>query len=93
MKKIQVPCGPVNTVKEVFDDPQIKHREMEIIMDHNLSGSNNLNLIGSPIKMSSTPVTYRYSPPSLGEHTDEILEELLGMNKKERRDLVNKGVV
>ena len=85
LKKIQVPCGPVNTVKEVFDDPQIKHREMEISMNHNLSGTKKVSLIGSPIRMSSTPVSYRYAPPTLGQHTNEILEEFLGMNEKERR--------
>ena len=93
LKKIQVPCGPINTVKEVFDDPQIKHREMEISMNHNLSGTNKVSLIGSPVKMSSTPVSYRYAPPTLGQHTDEILKEFLGLNEKERRDLADKGIV
>ena len=93
LKKIQVPCGPINTVKEVFDDPQIKHREMEISMNHNLSGTNKVSLIGSPVKMSSTPVSYRHAPPTLGQHTDEILKEFLGMNEKERRDLADKGIV
>ena len=93
LKKIKVPCGPINSVKEVFDDPQIKHREMEIYMNHNLSGSNKVSLIGSPVKMSSTPVSYRYAPPTLGQHTEEILEEILGMDEKERRDLEDKGIV
>jgi len=93
LKKIQVPCGPVNTVKEVFDDPQIKHREMEISMNHNLSGTNKVNLIGSPVRMSSTPVNYRYAPPTLGEHTEEILEEFLDLDEYERKDLVDKGIV
>ena len=93
LKKIQVPCGPVNTVKEVFDDPQIKHREMEISMNHNLSGTNKVNLIGSPVRMSSTPVNYRYAPPTLGQHTEEILEEFLDLDEYERKELVDKGIV
>ena len=93
MKKLKVPCGPVNTVKEVFADPQIKHREMKISMQHKLSGKKEISLIGSPIKMSSTPVTYRHAPPSLGQHTDEILENLLGLDEEARKDLVAKGVV
>jgi len=93
LKKLKVPCGPVNTVKEVFADPQIKHREMKIFMQHKLSGKKDISLIGNPIKMSSTPVTYRHAPPSLGQHTDEILENLLGLDEEARKDLVAKGVV
>jgi crotonobetainyl-CoA:carnitine CoA-transferase CaiB-like acyl-CoA transferase len=93
LAKRQVPCGPVNTIKEVFDDPQIQHREMEISMPHPLSGNGNVTLIGSPLKMSATPVTYRHAPPTLGQHTDEILEELLGMDEDERRELAMKKVV
>ena len=93
LAKRQVPCGPVNTIKEVFDDPQIQHREMEISMPHPLSGKGNVTLIGSPLKMSATPVTYRHAPPTLGQHTDEILDELLGMDEDERRELAMKKVV
>ncbi|MDG1860376.1 MAG: CaiB/BaiF CoA-transferase family protein, partial [SAR324 cluster bacterium] len=93
LAKRQVPCGPVNTIKEVFDDPQIQHREMEISMPHPLSGNGNVTLIGSPLKMSATPATYRHAPPTLGQHTDEILEELLGMDEDERRELAMKKVV
>ncbi|MBG56459.1 MAG: CoA transferase [Deltaproteobacteria bacterium] len=93
LEKLHVPCGPVNTIKNVFDDPQIQHREMEIHMPHQLSGKGEVSLIGSPIKMSETPVSYRNAPPTLGQHTDEILEEILGMDEKERRGLVMKKVV
>ena len=47
LEKLQVPCGPVNTIKDVFDDPQIQHREMEISMPHPLSGKGDVSLIGS----------------------------------------------
>ena len=93
LEKLQVPCGPVNTIKDVFDDPQIQHREMEISMPHPLSGKGEVSLIGSPVKMSETPVSYRNAPPTLGQHTDEILEEVLGMDEDERRVLANNGVV
>ncbi len=93
LEKLQVPCGPVNTIKDVFDDPQIQHREMEISMPHPLSGKGQVSLIGSPVKMSETPVSYRNAPPTLGQHTDEILEEVLGMDEDERRVLANNGVV
>ena len=93
LEKFNVPCGPVNTVKDVFDDPQIKHREMEISMPHPLSGKGKVSLIGSPLKMSETPVSYRNAPPTLGQHTDEILEEILGMDENERRVLAMKKVI
>ncbi len=93
LEKLHVPCGPVNTIKDVFDDPQIQHREMEISMPHPLSGKGEVSLIGSPVKMSETPVSYRNAPPTLGQHTDEILEEILGMDENERRVLAMKKVV
>ena len=93
LEKIEVPCGPVNTIREVFDDPQIQHRGMEISMPHSLSGKGEVSLIGSPVKMSETPVSYRNAPPTLGQHTDEILEEILGMDENERRVLAMKKVV
>ena len=93
LEKIQVPCGPVNTIREVFDDPQIQHRGMEISMPHNLSGNGKVSLIGSPVKMSETPVSYRNTPPTLGQHTNVILEELLGITEKERAALAEKGVI
>ena len=93
LEKLQVPCGPVNTIEEVFNDPQIKHREMEISLPHPLSGKGNVSLIGSPVKMSATPVSYRNAPPTLGQHTNEILVEILGMDEEECRDLAKKGVI
>ena len=93
LEKLQVPCGPVNTIREVFDDPQIQHRGMEISMPHNLSGNGKVSLIGSPVKMSETPVSYRNTPPTLGQHTNVILEELLGISEKERAELAEKGVI
>ncbi|MBT5793327.1 MAG: CoA transferase [Deltaproteobacteria bacterium] len=93
LEKLQVPCGPVNTIKDVFDDPQIQHREMEISMPHPLSGKGHVSLIGSPLKMSATPVSYRNAPPTLGQHTNEILAEMLGMDEVECRQLAQKGVV
>ena len=93
LEKIQVPCGPVNTIREVFDDPQVQHRGMEILMPHHLSENGKVSLIGNPVKMSETPVSYRNAPPTLGQHTDEILEEILGMDENERRVLAMKKVV
>lgn len=71
-----VPCGPVNNLEEVFNDPQIKHREMEIAMDHDTADGGKIHLLGNPIKMSDTPVTYRNAPPRVGQHSADVLAEL-----------------
>jgi len=93
LEKVGVPCGPVNNMQQVFDDPQIKHREMQITVDHPLSGSGSVNLIGNPIKFSETPVSYRNHPPTLGEHTNEILNELLDLDDEEIVKLKSKHII
>ena len=62
-------------------------------MPHHLAGNGKVSLIGSPVKMSDTPVSYRNAPPTLGQHTNVILEELLGISEKERAALAEKGVI
>jgi formyl-CoA transferase len=71
-----IPCGPINTLDKVFAEPQVKAREILIHMQHSEIGD--LRLVGSPLKFSDTPVEYRLPPPRLGEHTNEVLKELLG---------------
>ena len=93
LEKIKVTCGPINTIEQVFDDPQIKSRGMKIEMPHLSSGNEKLKLIASPIRFSRTNVEYRYAPPVLGEHTEEILKELLGMDRETITDLRQKEVI
>jgi crotonobetainyl-CoA:carnitine CoA-transferase CaiB-like acyl-CoA transferase len=66
-----VPAGPINSVAEVFDEPQILARGMRVNIPHALNPA--LELVGNPIKLSRTPVQYRGAPPTLGEHTAEVL--------------------
>ncbi len=73
-----VPCGPINTVAEVFDDPQVKARGMRIAMAHPQAGE--VPLVASPIRLSDTPVSYRHAPPQLGQHTDAVLARHLGLS-------------
>ena len=87
-----VPCAPVNTIDEVFADPQIVARGMEIGMPHPLAGED-IRLVGSPVGLSRTPVSYRRAPPTLGQHTDEVLAEMLGMGESERDALRGDGVI
>ena len=87
-----VSCGPINTIDQVFADPQVQAREMEIAMAHPLT-ENPVRLIGSPLKMSATPPSYDHTPPLLGEHTDAVLGELLGMEGDELAALRGREVI
>ena len=69
-----IPCGPINTLEKAFAEPQIEARQMLIEMEHPTIGK--LPLVGSPLKFSETPVEYRFPPPKLGEHTEQILKEM-----------------
>lgn len=69
-----IPNGPINTVREMFDDPQIKARDMIVEMEHPVI--ENLKLTGSPLKLTKTPVKMRHHPPMYGEHTETILEQI-----------------
>jgi len=93
LEKAQIGCGPINNLAEVFDDPQVKAREMVIEMDHPATGKAPAKLIASPIKMSGTPVTYRKPPPLLGQHTEEVLAEMLDISAEEVAALREKGVL
>ncbi len=86
-----VPCGPVNQMNEVFDDPQVKEREMVVTMKHPQRGD--MPLLANPIKFSGTPVQYRLRPPDLGEHTDDVLSSLLGYDEMRLGELRAKGVI
>ena len=87
-----VPCAPVNTIDQVFADPQIQARGMTVGMPHPLAGED-IRLVGSPIRLSRTPVSYRRAPPTLGEHTDEVLAEMLDLGTSERAALRDQGVI
>jgi len=78
-EEINVPCGPVNKMDQVFDMEQIQVREMKISMPHKTSGQD-IDLVGSPIKMSATPASYVYAPPACGQDTDTVLKELLDLD-------------
>jgi crotonobetainyl-CoA:carnitine CoA-transferase CaiB-like acyl-CoA transferase len=88
-----VPCGPINNVAQVFEDPQVLHRGMKISMDHSLSATGKIDLIGNPIKLSNTPVEYRRPPPILGEHTEEVLQEILGLSVDQCASLRGDGII
>jgi crotonobetainyl-CoA:carnitine CoA-transferase CaiB-like acyl-CoA transferase len=76
----QVPCGPINTIDQVFADPQVVARGMRIEMPHPLAPEP-VALIGSPIRLSETPVSYRHAPPVCGADGDSVLRDWLGEPK------------
>ena len=88
-----VPCGPVNTLDQVFADPQVRHRQMQISVPYPGAQGGEVKLIGNPIKYSKTPVAYDRPPPKLGEHSEEVLEELLDLSPAEVAALRDQGIV
>lgn len=86
-----VPAGPVNTLPEVFASEQVAARDMKITLPHPIARTGEVDLIGNPVKFSQTPVAYRKAPPSLGQHTKEVITDLLGPEAYEQA-LANKVI-
>jgi len=92
LNKLNVPCGPINNIKQVFEDPQVNSRNMKIKMKHKKS-KNFIELIGNPIKFSASKVKYKKSPPTLGQDTEKILVKFLKLSKKEVNRLKDKKII
>ncbi|MEX6678917.1 CaiB/BaiF CoA-transferase family protein [Pseudomonas sp. W2Oct36] len=86
-----VPCGPINDVAQVFADPQVQFRGLQVDLPHALGGT--VPQVASPIRLSATPVEYRRAPPLLGEHTWEVLTGVLGLLDADVMKLREAGVV
>ncbi len=86
-----IPCGPINNLAQVLSEPQILAREMVVDVDVPVAGPTKVT--GVPIKLSKTPGAVRTPPPTLGQHTDEVLETVLGMDEAQRNALRENGVV
>jgi len=84
LEAVGVPAGPINTVAEVFEEPQIQARGMQVNVPHPHNAG--LQLVGNPIKLSRTPVEYRRPPPLLGEHTERVLSSLHNSKNVETGD-------
>jgi len=86
-----VPCGPINSIAQALADPQAVARGVRIDLPHPRAGT--VPLVGMPIRMSDSPPDYRRPPPLLGEHTDEVLRELAGLDADAIAALRARGVV
>jgi crotonobetainyl-CoA:carnitine CoA-transferase CaiB-like acyl-CoA transferase len=91
LEGLKIGCGPINTLKEVFADPQIQARGVVIELPH--SSGTTVKVIANPVRLSETPANYRMASPMLGEHTDEVLQGLLGMSGEDMAELRAKGIV
>ncbi len=91
LEAVGVPCGPINDIADVFDNPQVKARGLAIDMPHPSAGT--VKLVRSPMKLSATPAQAALPPPLLGQHTDEVLRELLGRSDAEIAQLRERGVI
>jgi crotonobetainyl-CoA:carnitine CoA-transferase CaiB-like acyl-CoA transferase len=86
-----VPCGPINTLEQVFAEPQALARGLKMEMAHPTAGK--VSLVRSPMRFSETPVQHEVPPPTLGQHTDEVLKGLLKKNPSEIARLRSEGIV
>ena len=86
-----IPCGPINDIAQAIADPQVAARGLRIDLPHPLAGV--VPMVGNPIKLSATPPVYERPPPTLGQHTAEILRELAGVDAEELERLRALGVV
>ena len=71
-----MPCGPINDLRQVFENPQVRARGLRIDLERDDAGA--VALVANPVKASRTPPSYRLPPPRLGEHTDAVLSGVLG---------------
>jgi crotonobetainyl-CoA:carnitine CoA-transferase CaiB-like acyl-CoA transferase len=86
-----VPCGPINRIDQVFDDPQVRHRGLLQRQPHPLAGS--VPQVVAPYRLSATPLAFDRAPPLLGEHTEAVLRERLGLTAARVRELAEGGVI
>lgn len=91
LDKAGIPCGPINTVDRVVKDPQIQERQMVVATQHPVAGT--VKMAGVPIKLSATPGAVERPAPTLGQHTEEILREMLGLTASQVAALRAKKVL
>ena len=94
LEELKNGCGPINTLKQVFADPHVQARGVVVEMPHaSLPQGGTVKVIANPVRLSETPADYRLPPPVLGQHTDEVLKQALGLDDARLAELRGKGVI
>ena len=91
LNEVGVPCGPICTIDQIFDNPQIQARQMKIELSH--AQLEKVEGVANPIKLSATPLQYNQAPPMLGQHTRAVLQDWLAMAEREYQDLLAAQVI
>lgn len=86
-----VPCGPINDYAEVFEDEQVRHRQLRVDLPRRDGGT--VATIASPLRLQGTPVAYEQAPPLPGENTDDVLRRVLGKSAHAIAELRRDGAV
>lgn len=84
-ESVNVPTGPINNLEQVYQNPQVQARKMKISLPHPTAGQ--ATLVASPLRLSDSPVQYHSAPPLLGEHTEQVLTDILGLSPEQIKDL------
>ena len=91
LEGVGVPCGPINDIEQIFNDPQVRERGLRLELEHATLGK--IPSVACPIRYSKTPLTYETPPPVLGQHVEQVLSELLGLTPDEIQRYRDDGVV
>lgn len=86
-----IPCGPINNIDQVFADEQVRHRGLQLELDHPSAGR--IASVANPIRLSKTPIEYHRAPPLLGQHTDAVLQRLLQLDSEAIASLRDERVI
>lgn len=91
LQQAQIPATPVNQIDQVFDDPQVQARALQIELQH--ASGVAVPMVRNPLRFSATPLQYRHAAPLLGEHSGEVLRDLLALDELQIQALIDNGVV
>jgi crotonobetainyl-CoA:carnitine CoA-transferase CaiB-like acyl-CoA transferase len=91
LEKVGVPCGPINNLEQVFDDAHVQARGVQREVEHPVGGA--IPTVANPIRMSESPIEYYRPPPGLGQHTDDVLAEMLGLDTAAIGRLRDAGII
>ena len=91
LEAVGVPCGPINSIDQVFADPQVRARAMQIELPHADAGT--VPLVANPLHLSASPVRYATAPPLLGAATRGVLDSVLGLSRVQIEALSDGGVI